>query len=184
MPASNCTLPLDVKGGSPSGHKVGADTAGFSERLASERVYFETMRDITPENLKSVVALPEGEDLREWLAANVTDFCAELSLLYDLCKEDAARFKHAGEGFPRNAGLWEWDVDCLQRQLSAPQYVKHVLAWVDAEVETFPEPGSGDFKAGFADSVKQIMFRLLGIFDIIYYSHSRGKGKDLFRLGQ
>ena len=146
------------------------------ERVVSERGYFETMQNITAENLKTVVVLPEGEDLREWLAANVADFCAEVSLLYDLCKEDATRFKGPGEGFPRNVGFASEPASfCVGRQLSAPQYVRHVLTWAEAQVEKFPEPGCGDFPAGFADCVKQIMFRFLGIFDIIYHSHSRGK---------
>lgn len=175
MPANSCNLQLGVKAQPTSSIQTGStDGTGFPDRTSYDRGYFETMQNITPENIKTVVLLPEGEDLREWLAANVSDFCAEVSLLYDLCKEDATRFKFPGEGFPRNPGLGEeWGSLCVQRQFSSPQYVRHVLAWVDSEVEKFPEPGGADFKAGFTDSVKQIMFRLLGIFDIIYHSHMR-----------
>lgn len=59
-----------------------------------------TKRTLGSGNLRATVALPENEDKNEWLAANIVDFFNEVSLLYGLCGDDAARYTKPGEGFP------------------------------------------------------------------------------------
>ena len=51
-------------------------------------------------NLRAAVVLPPGEDVNEWLAANLVDFFNEISLLFGLCADAATAFTQPGDGFP------------------------------------------------------------------------------------
>ena len=102
--------------------------------------------------MRLAVQLPPSENREEWLAVNVVDFFNEVSLLYGIVDDDKERFTKPGEGFPAGFEyLWVPDVPKGSRKptpqkCSAPQYVDHVMTWVEDTInkeEVFPSAQNG-----------------------------------------
>ncbi len=67
---------------------------------------------------------------RRWIATNCVDFYNEVSILYELCAEDAeARFQHPGDGFPPNFEYrWADAKNPKPIRCTSGEYVSHVLS--------------------------------------------------------
>jgi len=125
--------------------------------------------------LKKTVALPEGEDLNEWIAVNTVHFYNAANMIYgtcaEFCTEEACKTMTAG----RNEYLWKDDVKYKKpTRVSAPVYIDNLLNWVNEQISNpklFPVDESTTFPRNFMSQVKNIYKRLFRLYAHIYYSH-------------
>lgn len=126
-------------------------------------------------DLRQAVKLPEGEDLNEWLARNVSDFYRQVSMLYstitEFCTPEHCQFMSAGPGY-----RYRWSDDSCPSpiDLSAPQYITRLLNWTNSLLEDeniFPSALNAPFPDDFVDIVKIIMKRLFRFYAHCYYHH-------------
>mmetsp|Transcript_11528 Transcript_11528/g.22677 ORF Transcript_11528/g.22677 Transcript_11528/m.22677 type:complete len:211 (-) Transcript_11528:434-1066(-) len=126
-------------------------------------------------DLKQAVQLPKGEDMNEWIATNIVDFFNEISMLYDLCTDDAERFQAPGEGFPPNFEYrWADGKSSKPIRCSSPEYVNYVICWIEEQVHDeslFIVAEDAKFPDEFDDVAKKIFTRIFRIYAIIYNSH-------------
>ncbi|CAG8671796.1 7222_t:CDS:2 [Dentiscutata erythropus] len=148
-------------------------------------------------NLKLAVVLPEGENLDEWLAVNTYDFFNQVNMLYgtitEFCTPQLCPVMSAGSKYE-----YHWsDGDKYKKptKLSAPEYVDHLMEWVQQQLDDesiFPskignivnifqilfviiidaDVASRDpFPPNFQILVKNIFKRLFRVYAHIYLSH-------------
>jgi MOB kinase activator 1 len=122
------------------------------------------------------VTLPEGEDLKEWLAVNTLDFFNQSMMLYgtvaEFCTDESCPSMTAG---PKFEYLWA-DGDKVKTPIrcSSPQYVEYLYHWVQAQLEDetiFPSKIGAPFPKNFISIVKTIFKRLFRVYAHIYYHH-------------
>jgi len=127
-------------------------------------------------NLRLAVALPETEDINEWLAVNTVDFFNQINLLYgsitEFCTPKSCPVMSAG---PKYEYLWA-DGKTVRRpiKVSAPEYVDYLMTWVQGILDdetVFPSRVDVPFPRNFQSVVKQIFKRLFRVYAHIYYSH-------------
>jgi len=135
-----------------------------------------TRRTLGSGNLRAAVLLPDNEEKNEWLAANTVDFFNEISLLYGIVAEDAARFTKPGDGFPPGFEYrWADGVNIVKpMRCSSPEYVDYVMMWVEDQInneDIFPVQETQAFPPDFDSYVHDIFKRLFRIFAIVYHRH-------------
>jgi len=135
-----------------------------------------TKRTLGSGNLRAAVTLPDNEDENEWLAANTVDFFNEISLLYGLVADDAAKFTKPGEGFPPGFEYrWADGVSITKPiRVSSAEYTDYVMIWIEDQIsneQLFPVSETDEFPTDFKVYVKDIFKRLFRIFAIIYHRH-------------
>jgi len=127
-------------------------------------------------NLRLAVALPESEDINEWLAVNTVDFFNQINLLYgsitEFCTPKACPVMSAG---PKYEYLWA-DGKTIKKpiKVSAPEYVDFLMTWVQSILDdesVFPSRVDVAFPRNFQQVVKNIFKRLFRVYAHIYYSH-------------
>jgi len=127
-------------------------------------------------NLRLAVALPESEDLNEWLAVNTVDFFNQINLLYgsitEFCTPKQCPVMSAG---PKYEYLWA-DGKTIKKpiKVSAPEYVDFLMTWVQGILDdetVFPSRVDVAFPRNFQQVVKNIFKRLFRVYAHIYYSH-------------
>lgn len=127
-------------------------------------------------NLREAVALPEGEDLNEWLAVNTFDFFNQINMLYgtitEFCTDESCPVMSAG---PKYEYRW---ADGVQHKkpvkMTAPQYVDALMTWVQSQLDDenlFPSKIGVPFPRSFQQTVKNIFKRLFRVYAHIYHSH-------------
>ncbi|KAA6374601.1 MAG: putative MOB kinase activator 1B [Streblomastix strix] len=127
-------------------------------------------------NLKEAVALPEGEDLNEWLAVNTFDFFNQINMLYgtitEFCTNEICPTMCAG---PKYEYRWADGVKIKKPvKLSAPEYVDALMTWVQNQLDDeaiFPSKIGVPFPKNFQSVVKNIFKRLFRIYAHIYHGH-------------
>ncbi|CAK9006719.1 MOB kinase activator-like 1A (Mob1 homolog 1A) (Mps one binder kinase activator-like 1A), partial [Durusdinium trenchii] len=135
-----------------------------------------TKRTLGAGDLRAAVRLPKGESLNEWVATNIVDFYNEVSVLYDICAEDATRFDKPGEGFPPNFE-YRW-ADGVKHtsplRCSSQEYVSFVLDWIEEQIRdesVFIVAEDDEFPDEFDDIARKILTRIFRIYAIMYHSH-------------
>ncbi|XP_003375215.1 maintenance of ploidy protein Mob1 [Trichinella spiralis] len=134
-------------------------------------------------NLRLAVVLPEGEDLNEWVAANICDFFNQISMLYGTITEFCTSERCA----VMSAGPFEYVwTDCSNPKrsikCSAPQYIDFLMTWIQDKLDdesVFPSKieytnkfcAGVPFPANFMEVARTIMKRLFRIYAHIYYQH-------------
>jgi len=128
------------------------------------------------DDLKSVVLVPEGEDVNEWIAVNTLQFYNAASLIYgtcaEFCTEESCPTMSAG---PKYEYLWR-DGDKYKKPTRVPAsvYIDLLLTWVNAKLSDptlFPVAEGAKFPKNFMTQVKQIYKRLFRLYGHIYFSH-------------
>jgi len=127
-------------------------------------------------DLRLAVALPEREDLNEWLAVNTVDFFNQINLLYgsitEFCTPKSCPIMSAG---PKYEYLWADGVKVKRPiKVSAPEYVDYLMTWVQEILDdenVFPSRVDVPFPRNFQQVVKNIFKRLFRVYAHIYYSH-------------
>ena len=150
------------------GHRPG--TRRFALHQSAERT-------LGSGNLRLAVALPEGEDLNEWLAMKTVDLFNEVHLVHgmlsDFCTDHSCPVMNAGSLFE-----YKW-ADGRQYKtptaMSAPKYCSTLLAWVQAQLDDerlFPTAPGAAFPPNFRrETVSNIFRRLFRVYGHIYHSH-------------
>lgn len=129
-------------------------------------------------NMLQAVALPEGEDLNEWLAVNTVDFYNAINILYatldQYCTLRKCPVMSAGQKYEY---LWADGVKVKKPQkLPAPEYINNLFDWVEAQIDNpvlFPQQYGVPFPPNFQDVVRTMFKRLFRVYAHIYHSHFR-----------
>jgi len=127
-------------------------------------------------NIMEAVALPDGEDLKEWLAVNTVDFYNAISILYstleEFCTEISCEVMSAGAKYEYH---WADGVKIKKPvRLSAPKYINALFDWIEEQIDNdkvFPQQFGCPFPANFLDVTKTIYKRLFRVYAHIYHSH-------------
>ncbi|RZF44241.1 hypothetical protein LSTR_LSTR003881 [Laodelphax striatellus] len=127
-------------------------------------------------NLRSVVQLPEGEELNDWIAVHVVDFFNRIALIYgtvsEYCTEETCQTMSGG---PRFEYLWE-DGHKYKKPTAfpAPQYIALLMDWVEAQINNetmFPVSTDVPFPRTFIPLCRKILKRLFRVFVHVYIHH-------------
>ncbi|KAI5453049.1 Mitotic exit network component [Naganishia albida] len=127
-------------------------------------------------NLRSAVALPEGEDANEWIAVHVVDFFNHVNMLYgtitEFCNPQKCPTMNAGAKYEF---LWE-DGDHYRKPtaLSAPLYVENLMTWIQNQLDDeklFPQKIGVPFPRNYSSVCRTILRRLFRVYAHIYYEH-------------
>eukprot|EP01135_Chromosphaera_perkinsii_P005883 Nk52_evm16s370 gene=Nk52_evmTU16s370 len=126
-------------------------------------------------DLRSVVVLPEGEKLNEWLATNTISFFNHCNLFYgtvsELCTPQSCPAMTVG---PKMEYSWIDDKGKKVKSLSASQYIDFVMTHIQKQVNQesiFPSRFGTPFPPDFLTRVKKIFKLLFHVFAHIYYAH-------------
>lgn len=105
----------------------------------------------------------------------VFDFFNEVNLIWDIVTEIGIEPLAHGAGFPPGFEYrWADSRSKTPITVSGPQYVQHVITWVEQEINNpalFPTSAMIAFPKTFLQSVKQIFTRIFRIYAIIYSHH-------------
>lgn len=148
-------------------------------------------------NLRNAVALPDGEDLNEWVAVNSTylnkqnnihitiffkllylavDFFNQINMLYgtitEFCTEETCAIMSAG---PKYEYHWA-DGQTVKKPIkcSAPKYIDYLMTWVQDQLDDetlFPSKIGVPFPKNFLNIAKTILKRLFRVYAHIYHQH-------------
>lgn len=127
-------------------------------------------------DMRNAVALPEGEDLHEWLAVHTVDFFNEISLVYgtirEFCTVESCPEMRAG---PKFEYLWKDNKEYkTPAKLAAPEYIDMLMTWVEellSDDTLFPTREGTPYARNFHAVVKNIFRRLFRVYAHVYYSH-------------
>jgi len=129
-------------------------------------------------DLKSIVVLPEGEDLNDWIAVHVVDFFNRINLIYgtvlEFCTNESCPVMSGG---PRYEYRWQdssTDKYKKPTNLPAAAYVKELMAWIENIVNDeaiFPTKIGVPFPRSFQSTCKKILTRLHRVFVHVYIHH-------------
>ncbi|XP_018338955.1 PREDICTED: MOB kinase activator-like 3 isoform X2 [Trachymyrmex septentrionalis] len=127
-------------------------------------------------NLRSVVKLPPGEDMNDWIAVHVVDFFNRINLIYGTVSEycDSASCPTMSGGV-RFEYLWA-DGEKYKKPaaLPAPQYVALLMDWIEAQINNeavFPVSTDVPFPKTFVPLCRKILTRLFRVFVHVYIHH-------------
>ncbi|EEB11662.1 conserved hypothetical protein [Pediculus humanus corporis] len=126
--------------------------------------------------LSSVVKLPPGEELNDWIAVHVVDFFNRINLIYgtisEWCTETTCPTMSGGHKFEY---LWADGAKYKKpTPLPAPQYISLLMDWIEAQIndETlFPVTMDIPFPKTFQPLCKKILTRLFRVFVHVYIHH-------------
>jgi MOB kinase activator 1 len=136
--------------------------------------------------LEAAVEPLPGTDVNDWLALNVVNFYSQISVLFEafaaVCNAAQRPRVQAGA---RATYLWrDGRKYKAPTQLSAPEYVRVLFDWVDAELANtahFPS-GGGKYPKDFKAIVAKIMSRLFRVDAHLYAGHmDRMNGTETIR---
>lgn len=135
-------------------------------------------------NLKKAVKLPKDENPKEWVASLIFSFHRQISMLFGTingyCTKDSCPEMTAG---PKYKYLWSADPREDPLRLCAPEYIKHLLDWVQEQIddqEIFPLTVGEEFPPDFMSTCKKIAKRLFRVYAHIYHHHL----EDVKKLGE
>lgn len=87
-------------------------------------------------DLKTVVQLPPGESINDWIAVHVVDFFNRINLIYgtisDYCTEQSCPVMSGGPKYE-----YRWQDEHKYRKptaLSAPQYMNLLMDWIEVQI--------------------------------------------------
>jgi len=162
----------------PGGNKTlrQRDHAKGGEREKLSQYAKKTLATLGSGSMRSAVALPKGEDLKEWIAVNTVDFFNEINLLYgtisEFCTKEKCPVMSAGASVNY---LWRDGVKVKKpTEVSAPEYVDLLMTWAESQLndETiFPISFGSEYPKNFMPIVKQIYKRFFRVYAHIYHSH-------------
>uniref|UniRef100_A0A2K5S0M1 MOB kinase activator 3C n=1 Tax=Cebus imitator TaxID=2715852 RepID=A0A2K5S0M1_CEBIM len=127
-------------------------------------------------DLRSVVRLPPGENIDDWIAVHVVDFFNRINLIYgtmaERCSETSCPVMAGG---PRYEYRWQ-DERQYRRpaKLSAPRYMALLMDWIEGLIndeEVFPTRVGVPFPKNFQQVCTKILTRLFRVFVHVYIHH-------------
>ncbi|KAJ1063895.1 hypothetical protein K5549_009207 [Capra hircus] len=127
-------------------------------------------------DLRSVVRLPPGENIDDWIAVHVVDFFNRINLIYgtmaERCNETSCPVMAGG---PRYEYRWQ-DERQYRRpaKLSAPRYMALLMDWIEGLIndeDVFPTRVGVPFPKNFQQVCTKILTRLFRVFVHVYIHH-------------
>lgn len=127
-------------------------------------------------DLRSVVRLPPGESIDDWIAVHVVDFFNRINLIYgtmaEHCSETSCPVMAGG---PRYEYRWQ-DERQYRRpaKLSAPRYMALLMDWIEGLIndeDVFPTRVGVPFPKNFQQVCTKILTRLFRVFVHVYIHH-------------
>lgn len=160
--------------GKTRGSRKDRDNSGDEAKLYLQEPCLE--RKIPETDLLSLTEIPEGLEIKEWLALHTIGFFEHINLVYGTVSEFCTSSScpdMVGPG-PRQY-LWVDDKGKKSR-VTSPQYVDYVMTFVQKTVndETlFPTKHGNEFPPNFDSIIKKIHRLLFHVVAHIYHSHFR-----------
>merc|ERR1719285_711299 len=128
-------------------------------------------------DIRYIVKKPEAEMLGEWLTSNAVEISKEIEFIYgvlaDYCTKENCPSMTAGRRFEY---LWADGVKYIEPvKLSAPEYVKHLMDWVNKMLEPYVNKRkltqTGEFASkSWKKAFRNIFKRLFRVYAHIYHS--------------
>jgi len=150
------------------------DTSGDETKLYLQEPCLE--RKIPETELLSLTEIPDGLDVKEWIALHTIGFFEHINLIYGTISEFCTSSScpdMVGPG-PRQ---YTWvDEKGKKSRVNAPQYVDYVMTFVQKTVndETlFPTKHGNEFPPNFDVVIKKIHRLIFQVLAHIYHSHFR-----------
>lgn len=150
------------------------DTSADETKLYLQEPCLE--RKIPETELLSLTEIPDGLDVKEWLALHTIGFFEHINLIYGTISEFCTSSScpdMVGPG-PRQY-IWV-DEKGKKSRVNAPQYVDYVMTFVQKTVndETlFPTKHGNEFPPNFDVVIKKIHRLIFQVLAHIYHSHFR-----------
>ncbi|XP_040422177.1 MOB kinase activator 3C isoform X3 [Cygnus olor] len=120
-------------------------------------------------DLKTVVQLPPGESINDWIAVHVVDFFNRINLIYgtmsEYCTERSCPIMSGGLKYE-----YRWQDDSKYKKptkLSAPQYMCMLMDWIEMLInneDIFPTR----IAERFADAIHNVMPELATVFQRLF----------------
>ncbi|PVU94808.1 hypothetical protein BB559_002915 [Furculomyces boomerangus] len=129
------------------------------------------------DSLKIAVMLPEGEDIKEWIASHLLDFYNHTNVLFcavsHLCTETSCPVMSSG---PRFQYLWtDKTKNVKAAKYSACKYIMTLMSWVNQMIDdenVFPRDSEVEFSDDFLTTIAPKIFsRLIRVYGHIYHHH-------------
>ncbi|XP_007885239.1 MOB kinase activator 3C [Callorhinchus milii] len=127
-------------------------------------------------DLKTVVQLPVGENLNDWIAVNTVDFFNRINLIYgticEYCTERSCPVMTGGLKYE-----YRWQDEHKYKKptkVTAPQYMNLLMDWIETLInneENFPTRVGVPFPKNFQQLCKKILTRLFRVFVHVYIHH-------------
>ncbi|XP_004343608.2 HCCA2 protein [Capsaspora owczarzaki ATCC 30864] len=125
-------------------------------------------------DLQSVVMLPDGEDLNEWLAVSLLSFFNNINMYYSVVSELCTA--QTCPSMTANKTEYQWTDDRGRRtKVPAPQYVDIVTTYIQKQLtdeNVFPTKFGSQFPKDFQAIVRKIFKFLFQVLAHIYHAHS------------
>ncbi|KAG8555106.1 hypothetical protein GDO81_017587 [Engystomops pustulosus] len=130
-------------------------------------------------DLRSVVALPPGENINDWIAVNVVDFFNRINLIYgtmsEFCTERICPIMSGGLKYE-----YRWQDEHKYKKptkVSAPLYMNLLMDWIETLInneDIFPTTTGIPFPKNFQQVCTKILTRLFRVFVHVYIHHFDG----------
>lgn len=128
------------------------------------------------EDIRMAISLPEGEDLKSWIAVKTAEFFTEIGMLYatlgEFCTAESCPRMSAGPGFEY---LWaDAEKGIKPYKCAAPEYINLLMDWAQKQFddeELFPSQTGAQFPKRFVSEAKVILRRLFRVYAHIYHHH-------------
>ncbi|XP_015260924.1 PREDICTED: MOB kinase activator 3C [Gekko japonicus] len=127
-------------------------------------------------DLKTVVQLPPGENINDWIAVHVVDFFNRINLIYgtmsEVCTERSCPIMSGGLKYE-----YRWQDDHRFKRptkLPAPQYMSMLMDWIETLInneDIFPTRIGVPFPKNFQQVCTKILTRLFRVFVHVYIHH-------------
>ncbi|GCB74229.1 MOB kinase activator 3C-like [Scyliorhinus torazame] len=127
-------------------------------------------------DLKTVVQLPAGENLNDWIAVNTVDFFNRINLIYgticEYCTERSCPVMSGGLKYE-----YRWQDEHKYKKptkVTAPRYINLLMDWIEALInneDNFPTRVGVPFPKNFMQLCKKILTRLFRVFVHVYIHH-------------
>ncbi|KAG8132360.1 hypothetical protein E2320_010220, partial [Naja naja] len=127
-------------------------------------------------DLKTVVQLPPGENINDWIAVHLVDFFNRINLIYgtisEFCTEKSCPIMSGGLKYE-----YRWQDDYRFKRptkLSAPHYMCMLMDWIETLINNeniFPTRIGVPFPKNFQQVCTKILTRLFRVFVHVYIHH-------------
>ena len=148
----------------------------INESSAGTANYPVSQIDLGKYDLKGAVKLPNREDPNEWIANNLFNFHKQICMLYgtvsEFCTPETCPKMTAGRKYEY---WWSYGPERRPVEVSAPEYIDHLLDWVQEQLDdedTFPSKSMDkEFPPSFRTICQTIARRLFRIYAHVYHHH-------------
>ncbi|KAM3915016.1 MOB kinase activator 3C-like [Leptodactylus fuscus] len=130
-------------------------------------------------DLRSVVQLPPGENINDWIAVHVVDFFNRINLIYgtmsEFCTERSCPIMSGGLRYEYR---WQDELKFKKpTKVSAPLYMNLLMDWIETMInneDIFPTRTGIPFPKNFQQVCTKIVTRLFRVFVHVYIHHFDG----------